>query len=256
MAPTQLDGRRTGGTKKIKRMPKKHKNLYHTYEKKLHHIVNWRKEHSMESAIDTCFPSVAGAKRTTVWKQILRSESQRDHITMACSKARTRDMRTLRKQGISTTLTRIAEENIAQWAMNVALEQGLEANQFKASPSWMKGLMKRWGLAIRANLADGEKARAEFKTSIRKAFRLKCPERWDIVEWISYVWDELPATTIVKGFEKYQIIDPGTALVDHTQQDPEDSSGDDVLQDLCDTGVFEALDPEDDVSLTLAECID
>ncbi|RHZ33380.1 hypothetical protein DYB26_002100 [Aphanomyces astaci] len=448
----------------------------------------------MESAIDTFFPGVAGAKRTTVWKQILRWESQRGHITMACSKARTRDMRTLRKQGVSTTLTRVAEENIAQWvselrgdgipvskallackAMDVALEQGLAAYQFKASPSWMKGFMKRWGLAIRAktrsgqaNLADGEKALAEFKTSIRKvikdnrivevfnadqtginyeylpkqtmdnkgaktvwikasghdkdrvtamlladskgtkyppflvlkskastikevvqenltqrhgfgrqvwkeiedleanfplqiygnpsawwnagislrfldfhfghrrgqavdpvlllwddfsahftdevvqrakdlqvhlyrvpptftwicqpadvawmkpikasmrrkwvdylrrsielngrgggkAFRLKCPERWDIVEWISDVWDELPTTTIVKGFEKCQIIDPGTALVDHTQQDPEDSSGDDVLQDLCDTGVFEALDPEDDVSLTLAECID
>ncbi|RHY88306.1 hypothetical protein DYB35_013420 [Aphanomyces astaci] len=180
-------------TKQIKRMPKKHKNLYHTYKKKLH-IINWRKEHSMESAIDTFFPGVAGDKRTTVWKQILRWESQRDHITMACSKARTRDMRTLRKQGISTTLTCVAEENIAQWvselredgipvsktllackAMDVALEQGLAVNQFKASPSWMKGFMKRWGLAIRAktrsgqaNLADGEKALAEFKTSIRK----------------------------------------------------------------------------------------
>ncbi|KAF0702207.1 hypothetical protein AaE_016059 [Aphanomyces astaci] len=288
-------------TKQIKRMPKKHKNLYHTYEKKLH-IFNWRKEHSMESAIDTFFPGVAGDKRTTVWKQILRWESQRDHITMACSKARTRDMRTLRKQGISTTLTRVAEENIAQWvlftneapsratvvswitsvwtdlpeptivngfkacdfidadlmenlaveavinptsvtdnlskvfytlyecmllkartrdmrtlrkqgisttptrvaeekiaqwvselredgipvsktllackAMDVALEQGLAVNQFKASPSWMKGFMKRWGLAIRAktrsgqaNLADGEKALAEFKTSIRKVIK-------------------------------------------------------------------------------------
>ncbi|ETV77214.1 hypothetical protein H257_09101 [Aphanomyces astaci] len=566
MAPTELDGRRTGrpSTKQIKGMPKKHKNLYHTYEKKLH-IINWRKEHSMESAIDTFFAGVAGDKRTT---------------------ARTRDMRTLRKQGISTTLTRVAEENIAQWvselredgipvsktllackAMDAALEQGLAVNQFKASPSWMKGFMKRWGLAIRAktrsgqaNLADGEKALAEFKTSIQKgsktvwikasghekdrvtamlladskgtkyppflvlkskastikevvqenltqrhgfgrqvwkeiedleanfplqiygnpsawwnagislrfldfhfghrrgqavdpvlllwddfsahftdevvqrakdlqasghdkdrvtamlladskgtkyppflvlkskastikevvqenltqrhgfgrqvwkeiedleanfplqiygnpsawwnagislrfldfhfghrrgqavdpvlllwddfsahftdevverakdlqvylyrvpptftwicqpgdvawmkpikasmrrkwvdylqrsielngrgggrALRLKCPERWDIVEWISDVWDELPTTTIVKGFEKCQIIDPGTDLVDNTQQDPEDSSGDDVLQDLCDTGVFEVLDPEDDVSLTWMECID
>ncbi|RHY26480.1 hypothetical protein DYB25_012627 [Aphanomyces astaci] len=112
-------------------------------------------------------------------------------------KARTRDMRTLRKQGISTTLTRVAEEKIAQWvselredgipvsktllackAMDVALEQGLAVNQFKASPSWMKGFMKRWGLAIRAktrsgqaNLADGEKALAEFKTSIRKVIK-------------------------------------------------------------------------------------
>ncbi|RHY33939.1 hypothetical protein DYB32_001261 [Aphanomyces invadans] len=89
-----------------------------------------------------------------------------------------------------------------------------------------------------------------------KEFRLKCPERWDIVEWISDVWDELPTTTIVKGFEKCQIIDAATTHVDHVQQAPEPTAADDVLQELCDTGVFETLDPEDDFSLALAECID
>ncbi|RHY38941.1 hypothetical protein DYB30_012935 [Aphanomyces astaci] len=271
--------------------------------------------------------------------------------------------------------------------MDVALEQGLAVNQFKASPSWMKGFMKRWGLAIRAktrsgqaNLADGEKALAEFKTSIRKVIKdnrivevfnadqtginyeylpkqtmdkkgaktvwikasghdkdrgtamlladskgTKYPpflvlkskastikavvqenltqrhgfgrQVWNEIEdleanfplqiygnpsawWnagISYrfldfhfghrrgqavdlvllLWDDFSAHFTDEVVERAkdlqcQIIDPGTALVDHTQQDPEDSSGDDVLQDLCDTGVFEALDPEDDVSLTLA----
>ncbi|ETV67252.1 hypothetical protein H257_16495 [Aphanomyces astaci] len=141
MAPTELDGRRTGrpNTKQIKRMPKKHKNLYHTYEKKLH-IINWRKEHSMESVIDTFFPGVAGDKRTT---------------------ARTRDMHTPRVQG-----------------NGCGVGTRLSSDQFKASPSWMKGFMMRWGLAIRAetrsgqaNVADGEKALAEFKTSIRKVIK-------------------------------------------------------------------------------------
>ncbi|ETV70123.1 hypothetical protein H257_14283 [Aphanomyces astaci] len=99
---------------------------------------------------------------------------------MACSKAQTRDMRIRRKQGISTTLARVAEEIIAQWTLFAwkAMEQGLAVNQFKARPSWMKGFMKRLGLAIRAktrsgqaNLADGEKALAELKTSTRKVIK-------------------------------------------------------------------------------------
>ncbi|RQM19348.1 hypothetical protein B5M09_013904 [Aphanomyces astaci] len=122
-----------------------------------------------------------------------------------------------------------------------------------ADVAWMKpikaSIRRKWVDYLRRSIALSGRGGGT-------AFRLKCPELWDIVEWISDVWDEVPTTIIVKGFEKCLIVDPGTALVDHALQYPEDSGGDDILQDLCDSGVFEALDPEDDVSLTLAECID
>jgi hypothetical protein len=446
----------------------------------------------MDSAIDTFFPGTTEDKRTTIWKQILRWESQRDHIATAASTARTKNMRTIRKQGLSTALPSHAEENIAQWvaelrqdgipvsrtlltckAMEVAEEQGLTSNQFKASPSWINGFMKRWRLAIRgktrsgqANLADGEHALEDFKASIRKviqdndiddiynadqtginyeyipkqtidkkgaktvwikasghdkdrmtamlladakgtkfplflvlktqasklktvvqenltqrhgfgrrvwreiqdleanfplqiygnpsawwnsgislhfldfhfgrrrdqdvkpvlllwddfsahftdevvqrakdlrvilarvpptftwmcqpadvawmkpikasmrlkwvsylrsqvaynrgvqgkSFRLKCPDRWDIVEWIQEAWDDLPTSTVVKGFEKCKIIDSRTSDVEPNQDDLQVAGSEDDLQELVHMGALVHLDPDDDVLEEAESC--
>ncbi|KAH9124393.1 hypothetical protein AeMF1_004842 [Aphanomyces euteiches] len=148
----------------------------------------------MESAIDRFFFGVTGTERKTVWKQILRWESQREHITIAADTPSTGNMRTIRRHGTATTLTYNAEENIAQWvaelrqdgvpvsnmllqckAIEVAKENGLAEDQFKASPTWIKGFMKRWSFSIRADArsgqayqADGEQALQDFKTMIRK----------------------------------------------------------------------------------------
>ncbi len=149
----------------------------------------------MNEAIDTFFHGVTGTDRQTVWKRILRWESQRDHITRAATQPSTAHKRTIRSVGTATTLSYNAEEHIAQWlselredgvpvsnllvsckAMEVAADNGLTESQFKASASWIKGFLRRWRFSIRAktrsgqaNLKDGEDALAAFKASIRKS---------------------------------------------------------------------------------------
>ncbi|RHY02734.1 hypothetical protein DYB25_011496 [Aphanomyces astaci] len=182
--------------KHTKAVANKHQHDFQTYAKKLH-IINWRKDHSMEEAIDKFFPGVTGTQYKTVWKRILCWESQREHITRAAEKASTSNNRTIRRQGTATTLSYTAEEHIAHWvaelrqdgvpvsnllltskAMEVASDEGLFDHQFKASASWIKGFLKRWGLAIRAktrsgqaNLEDGKRALEAFKTSIRQQIK-------------------------------------------------------------------------------------
>ncbi|ETV76321.1 hypothetical protein H257_09787 [Aphanomyces astaci] len=103
-------------------------------------------------------------------------------------------MRITRQPGTATTLSYSDEENIALWvaelrqdgvpvsnlllqckALEVAVYLGLSKDQFKASPSWIKSFMKRWGFAIRAKIRSGQanlevglQALAEFKTTIRQ----------------------------------------------------------------------------------------
>ncbi|RHY63442.1 hypothetical protein DYB26_006247 [Aphanomyces astaci] len=179
--------------KSMKTSTHKHQREFNTYAKKLH-IINWRVQHSMESAIDTFFNGVTGNERQTVWKRILRWEAQRAHITRAANQPSTSQKRTTCQPGTATTLSYSDEENIALWvaelrqdgvpvsnlllqckALEIAADLGLSKDQFKSSPTWIKSFMKRWGLAIRvktrsgqANLEDGQQALAEFKTSIRQ----------------------------------------------------------------------------------------
>ncbi|RHY91177.1 hypothetical protein DYB37_013386 [Aphanomyces astaci] len=178
----------------------------------------------MESAISTFFKGASESERKSIWKQILRWEAQRKHITAAATKPSTSQHRTTRLRDIATTLTTSDEEQIAEWvaelrkdgipvsnllleckAMEVAAEKGLSTIQFKASPSWRKRFMKSWGLAIRAkarsgqaNLEDGEKALEAFKTSIRDIIRENDIEEVFNADQTGINYEYLPKKTICK----------------------------------------------------------
>ncbi|CAK4729199.1 unnamed protein product, partial [Aphanomyces euteiches] len=38
-----------------------------------------------------------------------------------------------------------------------------------------------------------------------KSFRLECPDRFELVEWVNDAWDQIPKETILKGFAKCNI---------------------------------------------------
>ncbi|RQM11632.1 hypothetical protein B5M09_009775 [Aphanomyces astaci] len=82
-----------------------------------------------------------------------------------------------------------------------------------------------------------------------KSFRLQCPERWDLVEWIHDAWDTLPTSTIVSGFVKCQIIDADTSPSDFDVPDAlTHIENDGFLQTLVEAGEFEVLDPDDNIT--------
>ncbi|KAH9137407.1 hypothetical protein AeRB84_017864 [Aphanomyces euteiches] len=135
--------------------PPTHQRTFFSYKKRLH-IINWRRQHSMESAINTFFMGVEGKAKKTAWKRILRWETQRARIEAAVSDPATANKRTDRAKGIATTLSFEDEENIAIWvaqlradgvpisnlmlkckALEIARDVGLSLNDFKASPTWI-----------------------------------------------------------------------------------------------------------------------
>ena len=59
-------------------------------------------------------------------------------------------------------------------ALDIARDIGLSADQFKASPTWVQGFLKRWGLSMRAktrssqsNQEEGEAVLEAFSLHIR-----------------------------------------------------------------------------------------
>ncbi|KAF0729902.1 hypothetical protein Ae201684_012541 [Aphanomyces euteiches] len=137
---------------------------------------------------------VEGKAKQTAWKRILRWETQRARIEAAVADPATANKRTDRAKGIATTLSIEDEENIAIWvaqlradgvpisnlmlkckALEIARDVGLSPNDFKASPTWIRGFSKRWALSMRAktrsgqaNYEDGERALAELTSRLGK----------------------------------------------------------------------------------------
>ncbi|KAH9110359.1 hypothetical protein LEN26_013774 [Aphanomyces euteiches] len=148
----------------------------------------------MNAAIDTYFKCSGRTDRLSAWKKILRWEASREQITRAANDPSLSGKKNTRAKGIATTLSREAEENIAEWvqelrsegipisklllkckALEVASDVGLSTEQFKASPSWINGFIKRWKLSLRAKtrsgqqrLEEGEAALREFSDKINK----------------------------------------------------------------------------------------
>ncbi|RQM19274.1 hypothetical protein B5M09_013937 [Aphanomyces astaci] len=89
--------------------PPQHQRLYFTYAKQLH-IINWRKQHSMESALDTFFCGAQGIARISAMKRILRWEASQMHITKMASNPSTATNKNVRPPGTATTLSREQEE--------------------------------------------------------------------------------------------------------------------------------------------------
>ncbi|RHY05890.1 hypothetical protein DYB36_004722 [Aphanomyces astaci] len=129
----------------------------------------------------------------------MRWEKNREHITNKASNPSTANNKNTRLLGTATTLPVEQEEHLASWvhelrsdgipvsrlllqckALEVAKDIGLNEAQFKASPSWITGFIKRWKLSTRAktrsgqkNLEAGQAALAEFSTRIRKLIEEK-----------------------------------------------------------------------------------
>ncbi|KAH9147800.1 hypothetical protein AeRB84_008656 [Aphanomyces euteiches] len=152
----------------------KYKREFYSCKKKLF-IINWAREHSMRQAMKRFFKGVTGVQRKTIWKRVRRWEKQREHIESAANNPSTASNRTWRLVGIATTLTANAEENIARWvsqlraegvpvsnlmlrckALEIARDENLNENQFKASTTWIKSFTKRWGFAMRARTRSGQ----------------------------------------------------------------------------------------------------
>ncbi|ETV64171.1 hypothetical protein H257_18905, partial [Aphanomyces astaci] len=152
--------------------PPQHRRHYFSYAKQLH-IINWRKQHSMDSALDTFFWGAEGIARSSAFKRVLRWEHNRPHITKMANIPATTTQNICRPAGCATTLSSEYEEQIPQWvcdmrsegipvskfllqckALEVAKDLGLTDNRFKESPSWISGFIKQRGEAALAAFSN------------------------------------------------------------------------------------------------------
>ncbi|RHY83425.1 hypothetical protein DYB35_009403 [Aphanomyces astaci] len=156
-------------------------------------VINAARDDSYNSALDTYFPGLTGTPRKTAWKRIHRWEQNRAVLEAAAAEPSQQHKKSLRPAGTSSTLDVAAEEGLAAWvnelrsegipvtnlllqlrALEVARDVGLTAIQFKASPSWINGFMKRWRFSMRsksrsgqADLAQGQVALEAFGSRVR-----------------------------------------------------------------------------------------
>jgi hypothetical protein len=101
--------------------PPQHRRLYFSYAKQLH-VINWRKEHSMESALDTFFCGTQGIARISATKRVLRWEQNRKDITNKANNPATACLMNTRAQGTATPLAKKDEELIATWVHDLRCE--------------------------------------------------------------------------------------------------------------------------------------
>ncbi|OWZ11106.1 hypothetical protein PHMEG_00015927 [Phytophthora megakarya] len=165
--------------------------------------------HTVTEAIDHFYPFCTAPEKTRKQKQISKWKKQVAHINSLCSDGKGH-LKNLRSSGQATTLSRDAENDIVLWlssmrregcpvtsqmlhykALEVAADEDLSPDIFKASTSWRRRFMRRHKFSIRARTCQSQTTPDDAAEAEAKDKML-----------LAVLFEYLPRKTITKRGEK------------------------------------------------------
>ncbi|KAE9044105.1 hypothetical protein PR003_g5684 [Phytophthora rubi] len=177
---------RTTGTGK---KPKRYVRIAVDYNHKRHVLEFIGAGHTVSEAIEHLYPTCTPTDKTRKQKQISKWKA---HILSVCSTGKGH-LQNARNSGQGAVLSSDAEDDIVLWvssmrkegcpvysqmlrynALEVAADEGLTPEAFKASHSWRRRFMRRHKLSIRVRTRQGQTtpkdaAKAKFIGEVRAA---------------------------------------------------------------------------------------
>eukprot|EP00644_Phytophthora_capsici_P010113 jgi/Phyca11/120379/e_gw1.41.266.1 len=156
------------------RSPKKYSRIAVDYNHKRQVLAYIADGHTVNEAISCFYPDCTEAYKKRKQKQISKWRKQEVFISSVCDDDKGHLMN-LRSRGQGTVLSSAAEQQIVLWissmrkegcpvsaqmlkykALEVAADEGLSTQNFKASHSWRYLFMRRHKLSIRARTRQGQ----------------------------------------------------------------------------------------------------
>ncbi|KAF0684209.1 Aste57867_23795 [Aphanomyces stellatus] len=161
-------------------------------------------------------------------KKIYLWLAKRDHIEKMAFCSSTADKRCWKPLGTGTTLSDEAEEQLVRWVMDMrkdgvpvtqgmlkimaleaAVDQGLNDNEFFASWSWVYGFKRRNGLSLRARTrvgldttADGTEVLEQFSRRVRELVEEHNIDRIYNADQTGVNYEYLPTKTLNNSGDK------------------------------------------------------